>query len=267
MKKIGAASTLGILALIIAVLGVATVVITTTLARYEVTEKISSVSGVLSGGQLLALGVIVSLIALVVGLVTKVGLKKSAVLGLVISGGSIAFLASQIVPGMSAPGLHDISTDLENPPEFQTLPLREDNLVPFSDLDGWREAHLAGYPDIAPITVSATPAQVIEKATELSQSRGWTLAVSDPVAGRMEATSYASWIKFNDDVVIRATELFEEPAAGEEEAGNVEAEQGQPTGETRVDMRSTSQVGVGDLGYNAARVEEFLGALEGAFAD
>lgn len=106
---------------------------------------------------------------------------------------------------------------------------------------------MRGYPDIAPITLAASPADVITKAMELSESRGWTMASGDPAAGRMEATAYASWIKFKDDVVIRATALED--------------------GTTRVDMRSISQVGMGDLGFNAARVEEFLGALEGAFAE
>ncbi|MBC7505868.1 MAG: DUF1499 domain-containing protein, partial [Sandarakinorhabdus sp.] len=59
--------------------------------------------------------------------------------------------------------------------------------------------------------------------------------------GRIEATATVPWWGFKDDVVIRLT-----PAG---------------TG-TRVDMRSKSRVGKGDLGVNAKRINDFLDALK-----
>ena len=63
----------------------------------------------------------------------------------------------------------------------------------------------------------------------------------DPDSFRIEATDRSFWFGFEDDVVIRIT------AAGE--AGS------------RVDVRSLSRVGGGDLGVNANRVRAFVAAL------
>ena len=54
----------------------------------------------------------------------------------------------------------------------------------------------------------------------------------------MEATAYASYIRFEDEVVLRA----------------------RPDGADRtlIDMRSVSRVGIGDLGVNAQRIHDFL---------
>ena len=65
-------------------------------------------------------------------------------------------------------------------------------------------------------------------------------ALAEKSEGRIEATDTTFWFGFKDDVVIRI-----QPA----EAGS------------RVDVRSTSRVGVGDLGVNAARIRRFLERL------
>ena len=69
----------------------------------------------------------------------------------------------------------------------------------------------------------------------------WELVATDPDALRIEATDRTFWFGFEDDVVIRI--------AAEGETGS------------RVDVRSLSRVGMGDLGVNARRVRAFLAAL------
>ena len=69
---------------------------------------------------------------------------------------------------------------------------------------------------------------------------GWELLESDPAGLRIEATDRTFWFGFADDVVVRITE-----------AGDG----------SRVDVRSLSRVGGGDLGANANRVREYLAAL------
>jgi uncharacterized protein (DUF1499 family) len=70
---------------------------------------------------------------------------------------------------------------------------------------------------------------------------GWDIVASDPAGGRIEATDTTFWFGFKDDVVVRVTP--------------------QPTG-SRVDVRSLSRVGAGDLGANAGRVRALLAAVK-----
>ncbi|MEX0696897.1 MAG: DUF1499 domain-containing protein, partial [Dongiaceae bacterium] len=68
---------------------------------------------------------------------------------------------------------------------------------------------------------------------------------ADPAAGRIEATDTTAWFGFKDDVVVRVVAR---------------------DGGTRVDLRSVSRVGLGDLGTNAGRVRDFLDRLKGSLA-
>ena len=72
-----------------------------------------------------------------------------------------------------------------------------------------------------------------------AEEAGWRIArITD---NRIEATATTRWFGFEDDVVIRLTEV----------------ENG-----VQVDMRSASRLGASDVGTNAARIETFLSALE-----
>lgn len=72
---------------------------------------------------------------------------------------------------------------------------------------------------------------------------GWDVVANDRAAGRIEAVDTTFWFGFKDDVVIRIT------------AGTSE-------GSARIDVRSKSRVGVGDVGTNARRVRTLLGRLQ-----
>ena len=69
---------------------------------------------------------------------------------------------------------------------------------------------------------------------------GWENIVSNTGEQRIEATDTTWWFGFVDDIVIRIRS---------EEIGS------------RIDVRSLSRVGVGDLGENAARIRRFRDAL------
>ncbi|MDX1580549.1 MAG: DUF1499 domain-containing protein, partial [Alphaproteobacteria bacterium] len=79
------------------------------------------------------------------------------------------------------------------------------------------------------------------KAAEVVRDKGWEIADISAAAGRIEATATTLFFGFKDDVVIR-----------------VRASDGQ----TQVDMRSASRVGLSDLGANAARIEDFMSELK-----
>ena len=135
------------------------------------------------------------------------------------------------------PPIQDISTDLENPPEFWDAPTSR--LYPGPKVA--RQQRTA-YPDIQPVIFSSPMEQVFPQALTLVKTRGWNLVAAELEEGRIEATVTTFWYGFKDDVIIRLTEV--------------------DTG-TRVDMRSTSRFGSGgDGGTNANRIRSFLAALQ-----
>lgn len=165
----------------------------------------------------------------------------------------VGWMLSIIATARSVPAIHDISTDLADPPQFQTLVVREDNLdnIPDSDdmqgltpLQRWTRLHQDAYPAVRSVRIDMKVAEVIEKAERLAESRGWNVASSVPAQGRLEATETTAIFGFKDDVVIRARPTQD---------GNASI----------IDMRSISRVGQSDLGANAQRVESFLADLSG----
>jgi uncharacterized protein (DUF1499 family) len=103
-------------------------------------------------------------------------------------------------------------------------------------------AQRAAYPEIVPIVVAKAPGVAFDAALAAARSLGWTIVATDAASGRIEATATTSWFGFSDDVVIRVV-----PAQGG----------------SRVDVRSVSRVGKGDLGANAGRVRAFTAIVAG----
>lgn len=140
------------------------------------------------------------------------------------------------------PKIHDISTDLINPPLFvKILPLRAS--APNPAAYGGPEVAAAqkiGYPDIGPRDLTLTPTAAFASSVTAAKSMGWELVDADASKGIIEATATTLWFGFKDDVVIRITPT----AAG-----------------SRVDMRSVSRVGKSDVGANAARIRDFFTKL------
>lgn len=234
-KRLGkSALTFGIAAPLVALIGV-------TLARYDIVGKLTGFSGILAGGLIAVIGLLVGVIALVLAFKNG-GSKKAALFGLLLALIHIGFLGSRAAAGGDVPPIHDISTDLANPPEFVELSLRADNLAGVDTIENWRAIHSKGYPDLQPVTIAKPVAEVIADAQETAGELGWDVVVADPETGHFEATANVSYIRFQDDIVLRVV-----PA--EDGAASV------------VDMRSVSRVGVSDLGVNAKRVRSFLDSL------
>ncbi len=213
-----------------------------TLARYDLIEKLTGFIAFMSMMIPAAVVAAVGVIAVILGRMKKVPATK-ALAGTVLALGLIGAMYFAVIrPAGAAPRLHDITTNVDNPPQFATLSLREDNLIPFASLEEWRAAHRQGYPDIAPILINKNPSEVLASARALATSKGWTVASVDPQNLQMEATAYAGYLRFRDDVIVKVTPVVD--------------------GSSRVDMRSVSRVGLSDLGYNAARIREFLTELQ-----
>ena len=195
----------------------------------------------------------------VVGLVLARRLRKASLMlpnliALVAALGFVLYVGSWVAKARSVPAIHDVSTNLEDVPQFSALAVRQDNLDGVPDegkpelkaLDPysrWKAIHGEHYGDLETMRLAMAPADVIRKAERLARERGWAIAKVDTAAGILEATETSRFFRFKDDVIVRAR-----PA---------------PDGNgTLVDMRSISRVGGSDVGMNAKRVREFLGDLQ-----
>lgn len=147
--------------------------------------------------------------------------------------------------GFTSPPIHDITTDTVNPPQFVSLlaERRATNAPNSVDYEPEvAERQKAGYPDLGPLDLPIPSEQAFRRALEAVDDMGWRLAAAVPEEGRIEAVDVTFWSGFVDDVVIRIT----------------------PRGvnESRIDVRSLSRVGGGDIGKNAARIREYLEQLQ-----
>jgi uncharacterized protein (DUF1499 family) len=140
------------------------------------------------------------------------------------------------------PPIHDITTDLENPPQFKAaIPLRADAANSLDRPAALADQQRQGYPDIAPLTLPVPPADAFARALAAAQLMEWEVVGTDAAAGRIEAVDTTRWFGFKDDIVVRLT----------------------PWGSgTRVDVRSVSRVGLSDIGTNARRIRDYLGRLK-----
>ena len=145
----------------------------------------------------------------------------------------------------SVPPIHDISTDLADPPAFvAVLPQRTDAKNPATY--GGPEVAAAqrkAYPDVQPLELAVAPAAAYERALAAARAMGWEVVAADAAAGRIEATATTPWFGFKDDVVVRVR-----PA---------------PAG-SRIDARSLSRVGKSDVGTNANRIRSYFAEVRRA---
>jgi uncharacterized protein (DUF1499 family) len=140
------------------------------------------------------------------------------------------------------PPIHDITTDFRNPPAFVAIaPLRKDAPNPVEYMgDSISRIQYKAYPDIQPLMLAMPVDSAFVNALVTAREMGWELVDQSRQEGRIEATATTAWFGFKDDVVIRVTS---------------------GSGISRVDVRSKSRVGRGDVGENAKRVREYLRRL------
>ena len=243
MRETSWTTRIGYLALIASVIGAGLAFTGATMVRYAMGgSKMAGFGYVPWGVQFIGGALVLAIIALIWRAASKNGSFGPALWALLIAGVPAIWLAVMIVPNRDVPAIHDITTDLDNPPAFVTLTLPEDNMRGVTSEQEWRDLHSEAYGDIEPLMIAKPVADVVRDATAIADTRGWKIAASVPEEGRLEATETVSYYKFDDDVVLRVTD------------------NGQ--GASRVDMRSVSRVGISDLGYNAKRIREFLAELK-----
>jgi uncharacterized protein (DUF1499 family) len=203
-----------------------------------------------TGFQVLRYSVYLAGVATVVSLVAAVRTRPgTGRRGFALALAGLVFgLIGGLVPMANArsagkvPSIHDITTDTQDPPQFlAVLPAREG--ASNSSVYGGPEIaaqQQAAYPDIKTEVLRATPDDAFNRALEAAREMGWEIVATVPEDGRIEATATTFWFGFKDDVVIRI----------------------RPEGaNSRVDVRSVSRVGRGDVGTNARRIRKYLEEL------
>ena len=193
-------------------------------------------------------GLVVGIAALVLLAIQVLFKRKtvslaSAAIAVIFSAIAIALPLGMMTTAKNVPPIHDISTDLVNPPEFVAIaPLRADapNPVEYAGAEAAEQQRTA-YPDLQTLTYSQSKSELVEASKQAIENLGWELINTDADKGIVEATETTAWFGFKDDVIIRVTDN---------------------DSERLVDIRSKSRIGKSDLGKNAARIHALIEELD-----
>ncbi|HEY0964027.1 MAG TPA: DUF1499 domain-containing protein [Pseudomonadales bacterium] len=149
----------------------------------------------------------------------------------------------QMLLVQSLPPIHDITTDVDDPPAFVTIARVRDVAQSPVTYDGPQAAMMQrrAYPDIRTVVLEHSAPDVFAAALRALDELGWRVAEASSEQGRIEATVSSRWFALKDDVVMRLR-----PAAG---------------GMTEFDMRSKSRIGISDAGANAHHIRRFMAEL------
>lgn len=103
------------------------------------------------------------------------------------------------------------------------------------------------YPKMETIYFDQSPAEVAAVAERIMDRRGWEIVFAGETGREMgdelqiDATATSGWFGFKDDIAVRLRPV---------------------EGATAVDIRSTSRVGLSDLGANSTRVYNLMIEIE-----
>lgn len=171
---------------------------------------------------------------------------KTALLGAVLSLAVMGTIGYWFVEAQKYPPIHDISTDIENPPRFQAIvALRADasNDTTYGDQEK-AKTQMGAYPDIKTLYLEAGYSEAFDRALQAARQMPWEQIVTqDKEAGIIEAVDKLPWFGFKDDIVIRVDSV---DISGQK---------------SKIDVRSVSRIGRGDIGVNAQRIRDYLEAV------
>lgn len=201
------------------------------------------------GALALVLGLIWLIVALAANKATGLRYGLTGFIGsLVVLGVPLASYAGSY----DKPPIHDISTDVEHPPEFVALLLQRDGATNAPDYDGdklvrmddktytTRQLQKKYYGDIHTIGQLMPPERLFKRALSTARAMGWNIIAVVPDEGRIEATDTSFFFGFVSDIVIRV----------------------KPSGMgARLDIRAKSRVRDGDGGANATLIRDYVKKL------
>jgi uncharacterized protein (DUF1499 family) len=236
--------------------GMALVVLSGPGHRYGLLGFRPALVAALLGTLLAAVGALLAIVGLIGGAGGRAPVPRgAAALGIVAALAASSYLLWWIAQMRGAPMIHEVSTDLEDPPAFVAVKALRDGepgtnaseYVPQLagrsgpiDVPAQQRLH---YPDIQPVSLDVSLEEAYARARRAAGDLGWEIVAESQPDGRIEATDTTRFFGFKDDIVIRVRTV---------------------EGASRVDVRSKSRVGMGDAGTNAARVRRFLELMESA---
>lgn len=172
--------------------------------------------------------------------------KVLAIVGAVLALAVMIFVGYWYVRAQQYPPIHDITTDVEDPPQFKEIvPLRADapNNTEYAG-EEVAKVQKEHYSDIQTLYLDLEYPDAFKQALEAAQEMPWEDIVSaSEEDGRIEAVDQIAWFGFKDDVVIRVDTAT-------------------TNGQSKIDVRSVSRIGRGDIGVNANRIRNYLDEVE-----
>lgn len=215
------------------------------------------------GPRLLIAAAVIAAVALIAVLIRKSRQGwQTALIALLIPALGFAYMGWVRSQSADIPPIHDVATDIVDPPapSARLLALRTadeanpvlDMTAPLTSADAYQGPRIArfgdrglgevgqeAYPGVRALEVPVAPRAAFDAARKAAEGMGWTLVTEDEPGGALEATAETFWFGFKDDVIVRVRLI--------------------PGGEgSRIDVRSISRVGLGDLGTNGKRIETYL---------
>jgi uncharacterized protein (DUF1499 family) len=169
------------------------------------------------------------------------GRRRQALTGLVVGMALLGAVFYAARDGQGLPRINDIATDVTDPPAFHpdtvsADPAGRDMAYP----EGFAEQVRSAYPDLAPLDLAAPPAEAFTLALDTARAQGWQITHEAEPLGSFDATDTTRIFRFVDDITVRVR------AHGDG---------------SRIDVRSKSRDGRGDLGANANRIRTYTAEL------
>ena len=194
----------------------------------------AEILGLMNAFLAMRIALIVGAVAIVLALIQVVFMRKTIswpVTGIAVLCAAVAIFMplSMMNKAKSVPPIHDITTDLVNPPKFVAILALRDNASNPAAYQGEEIAsqQREAYPELQTQKYSQTTEQVFDAALAAVKHMGLNVVTADKTLGLIEAYDTTTWFGFVDDVVIRIQS----------------AEQ-----TTMLDARSKSRVGMSDIG-------------------
>lgn len=206
------------------------------------------------GFQLFLFGLLFGVLALILGLIglfrTRIPQTQHAHSRAVVASYIGAILTALLVylalGAKGYPAINDITTDVDNPPEFvnaQSLAQNQGRNLAYNKVK-YAQRQQQGYGTLQAVPLSMDPDQAFKEVSTLaSEMHGWKITYTDPKTRSLEGVATTNLFRFHDDFIIQVR-----PASN----GSM------------VEMRSKSRDGEGDVGANYKRIQSFFASLSAA---
>lgn len=141
--------------------------------------------------------------------------------------------------GIVAPNLHDISTDMENPPALVYAQMTRSeyegtSVYPIEDV----AKQLAAYPDIKSLPVAVSARDAFHLSMYVTSLLGWSIVNENVAIGQIDLRSRTKFMGFKTNIATRITPI---------DASN-----------SLIDVRSATLNAERDFALNASRIRAFF---------